>query len=63
MLRFTSSVFKSSAAGTPAPKQLGIDLRAIDQAIVEREGYPRPQWDVIRAWIKANVPAEDFPHP
>jgi hypothetical protein len=62
MLRFLSSLFKGEAPGTAAPaKHLGIDLRSIDQALIEKEGYPRPQWDVIRAWIKSNVPADDVP--
>ena len=61
MLRFLSSLFKGEAPGTAAPaKQLGIDLRSIDQALIENEGYPRPQWEVIGAWVRANVAAEDF---
>ncbi|MBV8213273.1 MAG: hypothetical protein JOZ08_08615 [Verrucomicrobia bacterium] len=62
MLRFLSSLFKPEAPSPPVPaKQLGIDLRAMDQALVKQEGYPRPQWDVIRAWIKANVASDDVP--
>jgi hypothetical protein len=62
MLRFFSSLFKSEAPDEAAPaKHLGIDLQSIDQALIEKEGCPRPQWDVIRAWIKANVAIEDFP--
>jgi hypothetical protein len=62
MLRFLSSLLKGKSANTPPPaKQLGIDLRGIDQALLDQEGYPRPQWTTIRAWIKANVAPEDFP--
>jgi hypothetical protein len=62
MLRLLASLFKADPPGSPEPgKRLGIDLGFIDQALIERDGYPRPQWDVIRAWIKANVAAEDVP--
>jgi hypothetical protein len=62
MLRLLSSLFKVDVASTPAQtKPLGIDLRTIDEALLMEQGYPRPRWDVIREWIKANVAPEDVP--
>jgi hypothetical protein len=62
MLRFLSSLFKAESTGALAPqKQLGIDLRVIAGALIVEQEYPRPQWDVIRKWVKENVAAEDVP--
>ncbi len=41
-------------------KHLGIDLSKIEGAFIEEKHFPRPQWNVIRAWIKQNIAPEDF---
>jgi hypothetical protein len=51
--------FAPKAVVVPA-KRLGIDLLLIDNAVTEAEGFPRPQWPVIREWIKQNVSSDDF---
>jgi hypothetical protein len=61
MLRFFSSLFKAGSTGAAPQKQLGIDLRAVEGALIVEHAYPRPQWDVIRKWVKENVATEDFP--
>jgi hypothetical protein len=60
MLRFLSSLFGSNAVVPPA-KRLGIDLVAIDHAVIEAQRFPRPQWAIIREWIKAMCPRGSSP--
>ena len=61
MIRFLRAlVSKPAPKESPlASKRLGIDLATIDGAVIQEKEFPRPQWKVIREWIKAQVADED----
>ena len=60
LFRALKSVFSSNPAPSPS-KQLGLALVKIDGAILEDHNFPRPQWKIIREWIKQNIAGEDIP--
>lgn len=62
MIRLLRAIFIRPSR-KPAPesiKKLGIELTAIDGALLEEKHYPRPQWKVIHLWVKEHVSAEDL---
>jgi hypothetical protein len=63
VIRFFLSLFVGPPDVLPVPtKRLGIDLARIDGALLVEKEFPRPQWKVIHAWVKQNIPAEDLPY-
>lgn len=63
MIQFLLSLFKkSSPQNAKAPvRRLGIHLATIEGALLEEKGFPRPQWKIIRTWLKEHVAEEDIP--
>lgn len=59
-LRSFLTVSSRKPASAPA-KKLGIDLASIEGALKEDQKFLRPQWKVIRTWVKENVAGEDIP--
>jgi len=63
VIRFLRTLLRGSKSGGQAPvvsKRLTIDLATIEGALVREKEFQRPQWKVIRAWIKEHAAAEDL---
>ena len=63
MLRLLRSllVVRAPKSNSTPTKQLGIRLADIEGCLIDEKEFPRPQWKIIRAWMKEHVRPEDLP--
>ncbi len=60
MIRLLQSLFQKGGEATTPANRLLIDLATIEGALVKEKEFRRPQWKIIRSWIKEHTSPDNL---